>query len=150
MLSRKSLLAAALAASLAGLVAAPAAARPHGGDAPWSEGRGAHRAEHLGRMLRELDLSDAQRDKLFEIRHAAAPQMREKLEALRKSRAALREAATAADYDAARVRARAEESAKLQADLTVMRIENQQKMLSVLTPEQREKLAGLRAERRRR
>ncbi|MCZ7565832.1 MAG: Spy/CpxP family protein refolding chaperone [Burkholderiales bacterium] len=149
MLSRKSILAAALAASLAGLaVAAPALARPHGGDAPWAEGRGGHRADHGGRFLRELDLSDAQRDRMFEIRHAARPAMREKMNALRANRSALREAATANDYDAARIRTLADEGAKLQADLTVMRVETEQKALAVLTPEQRAKLEQLRAERR--
>ena len=53
-----------------------------------------------------------------------------------------------ADLDAGRVRSLADEGAKLQADLTVMRVETAQKSLAVLTPEQRSKLEQLRAERR--
>jgi Spy/CpxP family protein refolding chaperone len=155
MLTKKSILAAALAATIAGLaVAVPASARPHGGfghhgaEGPGFEGRGGPRGELGGRMMRELDLSEAQRDKMFKVRHAAQPAMHEKMNALRKNRTALREAATAKDYDAGRVRSLADEGAKLQADLTVMRIETGQKSLAVLTPEQRTKLEQLRAERR--
>jgi Spy/CpxP family protein refolding chaperone len=154
MLTKKSILAAALAAGIAGLaVAAPASARPHEGygygvEGPGFEGRGGHRGELGGRMMRELNLSDAQRDKMFEIRHAAQPAMREKMNEFRKNRIALREAATAKDYDAPRVRQLADEGAKLQADLTVMRVETQQKALAVLTPEQRAKLEQLRGQRR--
>jgi len=156
MLTKKSALAAALAAGIIGLaVAAPASARPHGGyghhhgaDGPGFEGRGGPRGELGGRMMRELDLSEAQRNQMFEIRHAAQPAAHDKMNALRKNRVALREAATAKEYDAGRVRALADEGAKLQADLAVMRIETQQKTLAVLTPEQRAKLEQLRGERR--
>ncbi|MCC6608508.1 MAG: Spy/CpxP family protein refolding chaperone [Burkholderiales bacterium] len=154
MLTKKSALAAALAAALVGLTAAaPAGARPYegygyGAQGPGFEGRGGHRGEFGGGMMRELDLSDAQRNQMFEIRHAAQPAMHAKMSEFRKNRIALREAATAKDYDAGRVRQLADEGAKLQADLTVMRIETQQKTLAVLTPEQRAKLAQLREQRR--
>jgi len=156
MLTKKSVLAAALAASIVGLaVAVPASARPHGewghhrgADGPGFEGRGGPGGGLGGRMMRELDLSEAQRDKMFEIRHASQPAMHAKMNDLRKNRVALREAATARDYDAGRVRALADEGAKIQADLTVMRVETQQKALAVLTPEQRAKLEQAREQRR--
>jgi len=158
MSTRRMIATAALAAAALGLIAAaPVGARPHGSyshhygaDGSKFEGRGALRGELGGRMMRELGLTEAQRDKLFELRHAAQPAMREKMKDVRKASQALREAATASEYDAQRVRQLADERGRLLADLTVMRIETEQKVRAVLTPEQRQKLAQLRGERRER
>jgi protein CpxP len=94
-------------------------------------------------MMGRLDLSEQQRDKIFEISYAQEPAVRDKLKALRKVRETLRESATAENYDAQHVRDLADQQAKIQADLAVMRTETFHRIYGLLTPEQKQKLATL-------
>ena len=98
-----------------------------------------HFGKHAG-FMRGLDLSEAQRDQIFEVRHAAAPTLREKGKEVRVARKALREAAKGDSFDEAKVRAASERVAKAQADVTVERLRVKKQVLAVLTPEQRTKL----------
>jgi periplasmic protein CpxP/Spy len=91
--------------------------------------------------LRRLDLTEKQRDQIFQIVYAQEPAMRDLFKTLRKDRDALRGAAMAASYDEARVRSLADGQAKAQSDLAVMRAETLHRIYSVLTPEQKQKLA---------
>lgn len=98
------------------------------------------RRDRMMRMLRDLDLSEAQRDQIFQIRHAQAPAMREQAKAMRAARKDLRELAMAPEYDAAKAQASADAMAKAMATMALMRVESTRKVLAVLTPDQRKKL----------
>ena len=132
-----------------------------GGDSEWGGHRGqqcesgmmkhggGHRGHHgkdMG-MMRGLDLSEAQRDQIFELRHALAPKMREEMKVVRASREQLREMAMAGSYDDAKVKELTEAGAAAKARMAQMRLKNQHEVFQLLTPEQREKMAEMRAKR---
>jgi Spy/CpxP family protein refolding chaperone len=91
-------------------------------------------------MLKNLALSEAQRDQIFKIKHAAVPAMREQGKRLRETREQLRVLSFSDKYDAARVKALAGEQARAMAELTVLRSQTRHAIYAVLTPEQRSKL----------
>jgi len=115
----------------------------HGGD---RYGGGRHGGAM--RMLRGLDLTEAQRDKIFEMRHAQAPARRAQMKAVHAARKDLRELAMAPKYDAAKAKASADAFAKAMSQMALMRVEAARKVLAVLTPEQRKKLDERRAQRK--
>jgi len=88
-----------------------------------------------------LDLSDAQQDQVFAILHAEAPDLREQFKAARKAREALHALTTADKYDDAKAAALARELANAEANIALQHVRTQQKLLAVLTPEQRKKQA---------
>jgi protein CpxP len=117
---------------------------------PGPDGRhGMHQGGHGGgaRMLRNLDLSEAQRDQIFKIRHEQAPAARERMKAARAAQSALRQAARDPNADSARIRQLADAVGRTHADAAVARVETQRKVLAVLTPEQRSKLEQSRQQR---
>lgn len=135
-----------LTAAMLGVGAtASVAASPWGGADKHGCAHGEKRGLHG--IFKKLNLSEQQRDQLFEIRHSQRPALREKMKELRKSRGALRELALAETYDAAQVKKAADEQARIQADLTMMRTETMHKMMEILTPEQKQQLAELRSQR---
>lgn len=93
--------------------------------------------------LRGLDLTEGQRDKIFEIIHAQAPAMREKGKAMFKAQADLRALAAAPDYSEAKAGALADAAAKAMADMTLARAKAERQVFEVLTPEQRKQLAEM-------
>lgn len=97
-------------------------------------------ARRGGAFMHGLDLTEAQRDRIFEVRHAAAPTLREKGKEAYAARKALREASKPGAFDEAKVREASAKLAQAQADLTVERLRVQQQMYAVLTPEQRTKV----------
>lgn len=123
------------------------AASPWGGQSKHACAHGDQRGGMHG-VFKQLDLTDAQRDQLFEIRHNQRPVMREKYKALRDSRRTLRDLALAENYDAAQVKKAADEQARIRSELIVMRTETMHKMMEALTPEQKQKLAQLREQRK--
>lgn len=133
-----------IAGSLALSIPFAAQARPGGFDGGCHHAKVAFKHGEFGKrggaFMRGLDLTEAQRDKIFEIRHAAAPTLREKGKTVFEARKALREASQAEQFDEAKVRSAAERVAKAQADVTVERLRVKQQVLAVLTPEQRTKL----------
>jgi len=102
----------------------------------------------MHRMLRHLDLSDAQRDQVFKIFHDQSPAMHERMKAARAARKDLETLASAAAFDRERARAIADTEAKAIADMEVMRAESMARVREILTPEQRAKLDQLREHRR--
>lgn len=88
-------------------------------------------------FLRGLDLTEAQRDQIFEIMHAQAPNVRQKSKVARAAHEALRDLAMSAQYDEGRARALATEEAKATADLTLMRVSSEHQIFALLTPGQR-------------
>ena len=106
----------------------------HGGDAMGGYGFGP-------RMLRGLDLSEAQRDRLFEVRHAEAPAMREQGKIVREAHRELRALSMSDAYDDAKAREIIERGAKAMAEMARLRARSGNELWKLLTPEQREKLA---------
>jgi len=98
------------------------------------------------RMLRGLDLTDAQRDQIFQIHYAQMPEMRAQRMAARAARKELRDLALAPEYDAAKAKAAADAYAGASAQLALMRVDSMRKVLAVLTPEQRKQLEERRAQ----
>lgn len=95
--------------------------------------------------LRGLNLTEAQRDKIFEIMHAQAPAMRDKAKALRKAEDELRALTAAADYSDAKAKSLADAGAKAMSEMTLARAKAERQVFEVLTPEQRKQLAEMKA-----
>jgi Spy/CpxP family protein refolding chaperone len=112
---------------------------------------GAHAGHHgMGgefspRYLRGLDLTEVQRDKLFEIMHAQAPAMWEKGKALSKAEDDLRKLASAPDYSEARAKAAADAVGKATFELTLAHARTERQVFEMLTPEQRQQLTEMKA-----
>lgn len=109
---------------------------------------GAMPSQGMHRMLRHLDLSDAQRDQVFKIFHDQSPAMHERMKAARAAREDLQKLAAASAFDRQRARAIADTEAKAIADMEVMRAESMSRVREILTPEQRAKLDQMREHRR--
>lgn len=92
------------------------------------------------RALHGLDLSEAQRDRLFELRHAQAPALREQGKVLREARRELRELSMSDAYDEAKAREISERAAGAASELSLLRARGNNEAWKLLTAEQREKL----------
>lgn len=103
-----------------------------------------------GGMLRGLNLSEAQRDRVFAILHAQAPQMRAQAREAKKAREALHELTLSAELDDARLKEMAERASRAGTDLAVMRARTHQALFKELTPEQQAQLKARMDERRQR
>jgi len=88
-------------------------------------------------FLRGLDLSEAQRDKIFAIHHALAPQMRDKFKIVRKSHEDLRALSTSPQYDDAKAKALADAGARAMADIALLKARSEHDIYALLTPEQK-------------
>lgn len=104
--------------------------------------RGGHGDHHdpMKRMLRGLDLTQEQKDKIFEIRHASVPAARDNRNQMRTLRQALRAQTTAENYDAAQVTDLANKIGALQTAMIEQRTATMRAVFDVLTPEQRTQL----------
>jgi protein CpxP len=92
-------------------------------------------------MLRHLQLSEAQQDKVFAILHAQAPQAREFGKAIHKAHRALHELVTGASYDDGKAKALTDALGKAVADEALLHARTHRQIFDVLTPEQRQMLA---------
>ena len=90
--------------------------------------------------LQELQLTDAQQDKVFAIMHAQAPQHREHDKAIRKAHDALRDLVHADKFDDAKAAALARDLGQATATQALLQARTHAQLLAVLTPEQREQL----------
>jgi len=111
-------------------------------------GHGAHNG--LMGHLHGLHLSEAQQDKLFAIHHAAQPEQREHMKAIRKAHEGLAELARAERFDDARAAALSRDLGQAIAADALLQARTEAQALAVLSPEQREGLrrhrtAGLHA-----
>jgi Spy/CpxP family protein refolding chaperone len=97
------------------------------------------------RWLRQLELSEAQRDQIFGIFHDQAAATREQMKLVHRAREALRASALSPRFDSAQARSLAEAAGKALSDMALMRAQTMSRVAALLTPEQREKLRGLRA-----
>lgn len=89
--------------------------------------------------LRALDLSEAQRDKIFSIMHGQAPVMRDKHKAIRKAREELKTLAHGEGFDAAKARAASDALGKAVSEMALLRVQTHAQVHALLTPEQRKK-----------
>ncbi|HWW69561.1 MAG TPA: periplasmic heavy metal sensor [Duganella sp.] len=92
-------------------------------------------------FMRGVELSEAQEDKVFAILHEEKPYLREQGKAAAKAHEALREMAGADKYDDAKAASLAQAAATAMANIALQRVRTEQKLLAVLTPEQRKKQA---------
>ncbi|MET0320885.1 MAG: periplasmic heavy metal sensor [Duganella sp.] len=99
-------------------------------------------------MLRGVELTEAQQDKVFAILHAETPYLRDQAKAAAKAREALRVLAAADKYDDAKAASLAQAAAAADATIALQRVRTQQKLLAVLTAEQRARQAQGREQRR--
>lgn len=93
--------------------------------------------DHLPPFLRGLELTEAQRDKIFDLHHAMAPRERELFKSVRSSREALHNLAHGDSFDAKQARQLADNHAKAVAELALLHAETGAKIRALLTPEQR-------------
>lgn len=115
----------------------------HGGDGKASHGRHASGGEMGPHYLRGLNLTEVQRDKVFEVMHAQAPLMREKAKAHQAAEAELRKLAAGPDFSEAKARGLADNLGKSVAEMALTRAKSDRQIFDILTPEQRQQLAEM-------
>lgn len=96
--------------------------------------------------LRQLELSDAQRDQVRAVMQSHQAAFKEIGDRTRQAREALDAAITADVVDESAIRARAAEAATVDADAAVLRARVHQEVFSLLTAEQQTKAKALQAE----
>ena len=91
------------------------------------------------RFLRGLNLSEAQRDQVFQIFHDQAPAFHEQMKQVRQAREQLMSLARSDSYDEGRARQAADSLAKAQSAMALLRVQTMRRVRDILTPEQRAK-----------
>jgi protein CpxP len=135
----------AVAAAAALLVTSLAAgALAQGGRGPRGEG---HRGFGMGRGFAGLNLTDAQREQIRDIRQRHEAEMKEARAKVDTARAGHRQAVEAIPVDEGRIRATSQALAEAQADMAVLRARVHSEIFALLTPEQQAKAKELRAQR---
>lgn len=107
-------------------------------EAGWHHGPGMA-GDDMHHRLSELDLTSQQQDQIKQIFDKQKPAREEKMHAMRDSMMALKKATQADAYDRDQVQEIANQQAKLQADLIVLRADTMHQVYAVLTPEQKQK-----------
>jgi periplasmic protein CpxP/Spy len=134
---------------------APAAQGRHGGPDGFGPGRGrggpgGPGGPLAGLPLRELNLTDAQREQVKQIVDSRQQDARAIGERAMAARAALHAATTSPSFDEALIRAKAAEVSAIEADMAVSRARIFADVFQVLTPEQQAKVKELNDSRARR
>lgn len=106
---------------------------------------GHHRGHGMMHSMKGLDLSEEQRSSIKTIMESQRKQMQASREQMRDIRKSLHAQATAAQYDASKVRTLADAKAKIMADMTVQRIESMHRIHQQLTPEQAAKMESMKS-----
>lgn len=101
----------------------------------------------LKHLMDQVDLTNAQRAEIKTIIDTNRNDTESVRQRLRDNRKAMYELVSSNQYSLERVRELADQQAKLNAELTVARIDTMHRTLQVLTPEQRAELAKLREQR---
>ena len=149
MVNRNRFKAIALAAALALAVAVPIAIAQStdpgqkGGTHQFGRGHGG-RGEMAGAMFRNLDLTDAQKAQMKQIRESHSQTLRPLIQQVRAKRQEIRQASKNGTFDEALVTQKLNEIAPLEAKLMGEEFRTHQEMLAVLTPDQKTKLDQLR------
>jgi protein CpxP len=146
MIKRNRLYAIALAAVMAVAIAVPfaiAQSQDTGGQKrPHIEGRGRGMGgdRMAGAFFRNLDLTDAQKAQMKQIREAHSPTTRPLMEQIRAKRQEIHQASQSGAFNESLVAQKLTEIAPLEAKLMGEQSKTHQEMLSVLTAEQKAKL----------
>ncbi len=98
----------------------------------------------LPRMLKRLDLSAEQQDRISALRKQDAGIMAEKFKIMRDSRAQLGDMRMKGEYDEARIKALTEQGAQAMAEMGQLRARQMHEMARILTPEQRKQVEAKR------
>lgn len=123
-----------------GIVPAPAAEPSQKG--AFSKRDGHHRRKHFHGLLRvgdELGLSEAQRQEMRALAQEERDVLRPLHKQLREQKMAIHQSGEPGKFDEAKVRAFANEQAKVLAEIIVARERLRAKLYNVLTPEQQQK-----------
>lgn len=99
---------------------------------------------HEPPFLHGLNLSDEQRDKLFQIFYAQMPRLHEQEKLVRKSREDLDALASSGHFDETKAQAIAQTGATALTEMAVLRAEAESRIYALLTPEQRRKAESFR------
>ena len=126
-------IAAFLLASSAAFGLAPAA------QAQGMPGHGMHRGGPM-MMLRGLDLTQAQRDQVFQIYHDQEPAVHEQMKQVHQARENLMKLAAADNFDQAQAQQAADAQAKALSALAVIHAQTINRVRAILTPEQRARM----------
>ena len=92
-------------------------------------------------FMHGVELTEAQQDKVFAILHAEQPYLRDQGKAAAKAQEALHAMARADKYDDAKAAALSKEAATAMANIALQHVRTEQKLLAVLTAEQRKQQA---------
>ncbi|SFM60634.1 Spy/CpxP family protein refolding chaperone [Rugamonas rubra] len=92
-------------------------------------------------FLLGLELSEAQQDKVFALLHAQVPYLREQEKSAWKAHEGLRALGAAVPFDDAKAAALAQAAGQAHANIMLQQVRTEQKLLALLTPEQRRQQA---------
>ncbi|MFO1435921.1 MAG: Spy/CpxP family protein refolding chaperone [Gammaproteobacteria bacterium] len=92
-------------------------------------------------FLHDIELTDVQQDRIFDILHAQAPIVREQWKALHKAHEQIRELTASDKFDLKQVQSAADIVARALAGHMVLHAESESKIRALLTPEQRKQIA---------
>lgn len=101
----------------------------------------------MPRYLHRLNLSEAQRDRIFDIMHTQAPVLRNNMKTLYKAQSDLRALTALPDFSEAKAKELADAVAAATGEMALNRAKTERQVIDVLTPEQRQQLAEMKAER---
>ncbi|MDO9225825.1 MAG: Spy/CpxP family protein refolding chaperone [Pseudomonadota bacterium] len=92
-------------------------------------------------MMKRLNLTDEQKDKISQLRKQDAGLMAEKFKAMRDARSQLHEMQSKGEYDEAKVKVLTEQGAQTMAEMGQMRARQHHEVMQILTPDQRKQVA---------
>ncbi len=98
----------------------------------------------LPRMLKRLDLSAEQKDKISALRKQDAGILAEKFKTLRDNRAQLGDMRMKGEYDEAKIKMLTEQGAQTMAEIAQLRARQMHEIQQLLTPEQRQQVEAKR------
>jgi periplasmic protein CpxP/Spy len=135
----------ALVAALAGGTLTYAQDPAPGG--PRGRGPGGPGGPQAGLALRQLDLTDAQREQVRQLTQQNREQMRSLLDRMRAAQDARRKAVESLPFNESQVRAAMKDLAEVEADLAVAEARLQADIYGLLSADQQQKLQKLRTDR---
>lgn len=98
--------------------------------------------EAMPHFLHGLNLSEAQKDQIFQLMHGKAPQFRELGKQARQTREDLGKLTFSDNYDAAKATSLADSAARNHSEMLALRTALDQQIYSLLNAEQRKKVAA--------
>jgi periplasmic protein CpxP/Spy len=108
-----------------------------------------HPGQHDGPMnhdnpvppfLHGIELTEAQQDRIFDIMHSQAPQMRERAKAIGKAHKELHALVMSPNYDDAKARTLIDSLSRASTDMMLQHVRTDHQIYALLTPEQRKQL----------